>query len=53
LRHNWDKYDDMVKLTFEQKEAMYELCGADWDMTGSSSIHLRFDKVALVPVGGE
>jgi len=53
MHHNWDKFDDMIKLTFEQKEALYDLFGADWDMTGSSSIHLQFNKVALVPIEGK
>ena len=51
LSHNWEKYDSMVQLTFEQKEALYVLFGADWDNTSSSSYHLRFNKVALVPIG--
>jgi hypothetical protein len=52
MHHNWDEYENRKELTFEQKEALYVLFGADWDLTGSSSIHLQFNKVALVPVGG-
>lgn len=50
MYHDWDEWDNRVKLTFEQKEKLYELFGADWDMTSSSSVHFQFSKMALVPV---